>query len=212
MKTNRALFISFEGIDGSGKSTQIKMLYHYLLNEGYIVHLFREPGGTSISEKIRAILLDKNNEEMTPIAEVLLYFASRNQLMHEKVLPALARGEIVLMDRYVDSSRAYQGVGRKLGMRPLNYLTKFATYDKKPDLTVLVDLPLETAENRLSAKDLDRFESESMQFKRKVRKGYLNLAKKEPERFLVVDGRKTPDELFSQIRLRVQELLKQPYQ
>ncbi|MCF7797517.1 MAG: dTMP kinase [Lentisphaeria bacterium] len=207
MKTKRALFISFEGIDGSGKSTQVKMLYHYLLNEGYVVHLFREPGGTSISEKIRSILLDKNNVEMTPIAEVLLYFASRNQLLHEKVLPALERGEIVLMDRYVDSSRAYQGVGRALGARPLNYLTKFATYDRKPELTILVDLPLETAEDRLSEKNLDRFESESMQFKRKVRSGYLNLAKKEPSRYLVVDGRASPDDLFRQIKLRVQELL-----
>lgn len=207
MKTNRALFISFEGIDGSGKSTQAKMLYHHLLNTGHVVHLFREPGGTRISEKIRSILLDKEYTEMTPQAEVLLYFASRNQLMTEKVLPALDRGEIVLMDRYVDSSMAYQGVGRGLGKRPLNFLIHFATGDKKPELTVLVDLELETAEYRLSEKNLDRFESESMQFKRKVRKGYLDLARREPNRYLVVNGGLPPDEIFSKIRTRVNGLL-----
>lgn len=207
MKTNRALFISFEGIDGSGKSTQVQMLYHYLLNAGYIAHLFREPGGTSISEKIRSILLDKRNTEMTPIAEVLLYYASRNQLMNEKVIPALERGEIVLMDRFVDSSFAYQGMGRGLGMRPLKFLTRFATEDMKPELTVLVDLPLETAEDRLSNKNLDRFESESAAFKRRVRKGYLDLAKKEPERYLVMDGGLPPDEIFASIRKRINQLL-----
>ena len=183
------------------------MLYHHLLNDGYIVHLFREPGGTRISEKIRSILLDKENTEMTPIAEVLLYYASRNQLMTEKVLPALERGEIILMDRYVDSSLAYQGVGRGLGKRPLNFLTRFATESKKPELTVLVDLPLETAEDRLSDKNLDRFESESLQFKRRVRTGYLNLVKLEPERYLVVDGRLPQEELFKTIRTRVMHLL-----
>jgi len=207
VKTNRALFISFEGIDGSGKSTQVQMLYHYLLNSGHVAHLFREPGGTAISEKIRSILLDKANTEMTPTTEVLLYYASRNQLMTEKVLPALSRGEIVLMDRFVDSSFAYQGVGRGLGKRPLNFLTNFATGGKKPELTVLVDLPLETAEDRLSNKTLDRFESESRAFKERVRQGYLYLAKREPDRYLVLDGRLPPEEIFGVIKKRMNQLL-----
>lgn len=183
------------------------MLYHYLLNSGHVVHLFREPGGTAISEKIRSILLDKENTEMTPTAEVLLYYASRNQLMTEKVLPALERGEIVLMDRFVDSSFAYQGMGRGLGKRPLNFLTNFATGGRQPELTVLVDLPLETAEDRLSRKNLDRFESESKAFKQRVRQGYLYLANREPERYLVLDGRLPADDIFSVIKKRVNQLL-----
>ncbi len=207
MKTSKPLFISFEGIDGSGKSTQCKMLYHDLLDQEYVVHLFREPGGTSISEKIRDILLDKENLEMSPITEMLLYFSSRNQLISEKVAPALARGEIVLLDRFVDSTIAYQGYGRNLSLESIQKVADVAIGDIQPDLTILVDTPLKTAEDRMDERELDRLEAENNEFKQRTRKGYLQLAKDESQRFLVLDGRKSIEELKQAITKRVSELL-----
>ncbi len=207
MKTSRPLFISFEGIDGSGKSTQCKMLYHDLLDRGYVVHLFREPGGTGISEKIRDILLDKNNTEMSPITEMLLYFSSRNQLITEKVTPALDKGEIVLLDRFVDSTIAYQGYGRSLPLSSIQKVADVAIGEVRPNLTILVDTPLETAEDRMDDRVLDRLEAENAEFKQRTRNGYLKLASEEPARFLVLDGRKSIEELKSTIASRVYQLL-----
>lgn len=201
------LFISFEGIDGSGKSTQCQMLYHDLLDKGYKVHLFREPGGTSISEKIRDILLDKENTEMSPITEMLLYFASRNQLITEKVVPALERGEIVLLDRFVDSTVAYQGYGRDLPLESIGKVADVAIGDVMPHLTILVDTPLETAETRMDARELDRLEAENSDFKARTRRGYLELASQEPERFLVLDGRESIEKLKQTVSNRVNQLL-----
>lgn len=203
MKKFHPLFISFEGIDGSGKSTQCQMLYHDLLDSGHIVHLFREPGGTKISEKIRDILLDKENTEMSPVTEMLLYFSSRNQLISEKVKPALERGEIVLLDRFVDSTIAYQGYGRDLSIDSINKVADVAIGDVRPHLTILVDTPLETAENRMDNRELDRLEAENADFKQRTRNGYLALAEMEPDRFLVLDGRESIESLKKIVSDRV---------
>ena len=207
MKTVKPLLISFEGIDGSGKSTQCKMLYHELLDRGYGVHLYREPGGTSISEKIRDILLDWENVKMSPITEMLLYFSSRNQLISEKVLPALARGEIVLLDRFVDSTIAYQGYGRDLSLESIQKVAEVAIGDLSPDLTILVDTPLDTAEDRMDHRELDRLEAENEEFKQRTRNGYLQLVKEEPHRFLLLDGREAIDTLKRRVFDRVDLLL-----
>ena len=207
MKTAKPLLISFEGIDGSGKSTQCKMLYHELLDRGYGVHLYREPGGTAISEKIRDILLDRENDEMSPITEMLLYFSSRNQLITEKVLPALNRGEIVLLDRFVDSTIAYQGYGRDLSLESIRKVAEVAIGDLSPDLTILVDTPLDTAENRMDDREPDRLESENVDFKQRTRNGYLQLARDEPNRFLLLDGRETIETLKSAVIERVDQIL-----
>ncbi|MCF7923148.1 MAG: dTMP kinase [Candidatus Marinimicrobia bacterium] len=207
MKTNKPLLISFEGIDGSGKSTQCKMLYHELLDRGYGVHLYREPGGTKISEKIREILLDRENVEMSPVTEMLLYFASRNQLISEKVLPALQRGEIVLLDRFVDSTIAYQGYGRDLSLESIRKVAEVAIGELTPDLTILVDTPLDTAEDRMDHRQLDRLEAENAEFKERTRNGYLQLAKDEPHRFLLLDGRESIDVLKGIVLERVDQIL-----
>ncbi|MBC8375476.1 MAG: dTMP kinase [FCB group bacterium] len=207
MKTVKPLLISFEGIDGSGKSTQCKMLYHELLDRGYGVHLYREPGGTTISEKIRDILLDRENDKMSPITEMLLYFSSRNQLITEKVLPALNRGEIVLLDRFVDSTIAYQGYGRDLSLESIRKVAEVAIGDLSPDLTILVDTPLDTAENRMDNRELDRLEAENADFKQRTREGYLQLVNDEPDRFLLLDGRETIEELKRLVIERVDRIL-----
>lgn len=200
---SKALFISFEGIDGSGKSTQCRMLYHFLLDQGLTAHLFREPGGTNISEKIRDILLDKQNGEMASVTEMLLYFASRSQLIEEKVLPALKRGEIVLLDRFVDSTVAYQGYGRDLSLDHISKIAEVAIGNVMPELTILVDTPLETAEDRMDSRELDRLEAENVAFKSRTRSGYLTLAEQEPQRFLILDGTEEIDVLQAKIRQRI---------
>ena len=207
MKTPKSLFISFEGIDGSGKSTQCMMLYHELIDRGYSVYLYREPGGTSISEKIRDILLDKDNNNMSPITEMLLYFASRNQLITEKVTPSLEKGQIVLLDRFVDSTIAYQGYGRDLPLEYIEKVAEVAIGSVRPDLTILVDTPLETAEVRMDDRELDRLEAENSDFKERTRQGYLKLAEAESERFLVLDGRKSIEDLKNAIITRVDKEL-----
>ena len=204
---SRSLFISFEGIDGSGKSTQCKMLYQNLLDRGFVVSLFREPGGTRISEKIRDILLDKQNVEMAPITEMLLYFASRRQLITEKVAPALKRGEIVLLDRYVDSTIAYQGYGRDLSLDSIAKVAEVAIGSVRPELTILVDTPVNTAEGRMDDRELDRLEAENSAFKQRTRAGYLKLAAGDPDRFLILDGQQSIESLQQQIRQRVDALL-----
>ena len=207
MKPHRPLLISFEGVDGSGKSTQCKKLYHELLDRGFVVHLYREPGGTQISEKIRDILLDREHEEMAPIAEMLLYFASRNQLISEKVIPALERGEIVLLDRFVDSTLAYQGYGRDLGVEKIRQVAEVAIGEVMPHLTILVDTPLDTAAERMDDRQLDRLEAENLSFKQRTRQGYLKLAEQEPGRFFVLDGTQSIEVLRDKVFDRVFSLL-----
>lgn len=207
MRNSTALLITFEGVDGSGKSTQCRMVYHQLLDDGYTVHLFREPGGTRIAEGIRELLLHPDHIEMSPIAEMLLYFASRNQLLAEKVIPALERNEIVLLDRFVDSTLAYQGYGRNLDMDAIRAVKDVAIGALNPDLTVFVDTPISTADERLNKEELDRLEAENKQFKENVRQGYLELAAAEPDRFFVVDGHDSIQDLKNTIMKRIHALL-----
>ncbi|MDP8267696.1 MAG: dTMP kinase [Candidatus Tenebribacter davisii] len=196
---NKSLFITFEGIEGCGKSTQAKMLHDYLIEKGEKVFLTREPGGPKISEEIRDILLSINNKEMLPETEVLLYMASRSQHTGEWIIPELAKGNIVISDRYYDSTFAYQGAARKIDGKLIDIIRRYATFDLIPDITLLVDLPEEIGLSRILAKDADRLEQESMEFHKKVREGFLDMASKEPDRFFVLDGEKSIKEIHNDI-------------
>ncbi len=196
----RGKFITFEGCDGSGKSTQLKLLSEYLTNEG-VPHIFtREPGGGKISEAIREILLSGKNMEMTDECEALLYAASRVQHLHDRVEPALAEGKLVICDRYVDSSLAYQAHARGLGEEFVRKINAFALQNYRPDVTVFIDLTPEAAFLRKhGADENDRLEQAGMAFHKRVYEGYKAVAKAEPERVVCVDGNQTPTEIFEQV-------------
>ncbi len=190
-------FITFEGIEGCGKTTQIRLLAESLERAGQSVVLTREPGGCPIADQIRAILLDAENSSMVPLAELLLYAAARAQHISEKIAPALANGSIVLCDRFIDATVAYQGFGRSLDLTLINQLNSIAAANCRPDITVLLDCPVETglgrAIARIEAVDSstpreERFEREAMDFHERVRSGYLSLAATEAERFILIDG------------------------
>ena len=199
MKT-RGKFITFEGCDGCGKSTQLKMLSEYLTDNG-IPHIFtREPGGGKISEEIRGILLNAKNSEMTDECEALLYAASRVQHLADRVEPTLAKGELVVCDRYVDSSLAYQGYARGLGADFVEKINAFALEKYLPDVTVFIDLSPEDAFRRKhGADENDRLEQAGMAFHQRVYEGYKALAEKYPKRIVCVDGKQTPDEVFADV-------------
>ncbi len=184
--------ISFEGSEGSGKSTQLIRLAAHLQNLKREVITVREPGGTEIGEQIRNIIVhNSRGDEMCPETELLLFTAARAQLVREIIAPALIAGKIVLSDRFLDSSTVYQGIGRNLALDPVNQINRFAVGNVMPDLTVVIDVPSEVglARIRQRATDLpDRMERENLDFYKKVREGYLVLAKGLPERFVVVDG------------------------
>jgi dTMP kinase len=199
----KKLFITFEGIEGCGKSTQARMLKEFLVKEGKSVFLTREPGGPKISEDIRKMLLSVNNKEMLPQTEVLLYMASRSQHTGEWIIPELERGKIVISDRYYDSTFAYQGAARKIDGKLIDTIRRYATFGLVPDITFLVDLPEEIGLSRILKKDADRLEQESMEFHKKVREGFLELAKKEPERFIVLEGKKSIKEIHNDVIIRI---------
>ena len=180
-------FISFEGIDGCGKTTQIKFLEEYLLKQGYNILVLREPGGTKVGEKVRDILLDKNNF-ISPVTEMLLYASSRAQLVEEKILPAIEEGKIVLLDRFVDSSYVYQGYARDLGIEKVKIVNEIATMGILPDVTIYIDITPEEAMKRRGKREADRLERESWDFHKKVREGYIKLVKEYPKRFVFIDG------------------------
>ncbi|ABY91376.1 MAG: Thymidylate kinase [Caldanaerobacter subterraneus] len=180
-------FISFEGIDGCGKTTQIKFLEEYLLKQGYNILVLREPGGTKVGEKVRDILLDKNNF-ISPVTEMLLYASSRAQLVEEKILPAIEEGKIVLLDRFVDSSYVYQGYARGLGIEKVKVVNEIATMGILPDVTIYIDITPEEAMKRRGKREADRLERESWDFHKKVREGYIKLVKEFPKRFVFIDG------------------------
>jgi len=186
--SNKGIFISFEGIDGCGKSTQVKLLLDRLSSEGYETKLVREPGGTDISEKIRKILLNKNNNKMSSRAEALLMTASRAQLTKEEIIPALNDGVCVIADRFKDSTLAYQGGGRGLDHDILVGLNDFATYDIDPDLTIFLDISAKNAFSRSNTQTADRIESAGLEFQEKVRDEYIKIAKRFDDRFLTIDG------------------------
>ncbi|HJV65892.1 MAG TPA: dTMP kinase [Geomonas sp.] len=188
-------FITFEGVEGCGKTTQMRLLKERLQAAGEEVTATREPGGCPIADKIRAILLDAENSAIVPLAELLLYAAARAQHVQEVISPALARGEIVLCDRFTDATVAYQGHGRELDIAVIDQLNALATGGVQPELTVLIDCPVEVGLSRAlariealhSARE-ERFERESVLFHERVRAGYLKLAADFPDRFVVVDG------------------------
>lgn len=184
------MFITIEGPDGSGKSTQIKMLADFLRRQGRDVLATREPGGTLIGDQIRACLHDVANREMTAATEILLYSASRAQLVEEAIRPALAAGRIVLCDRYADSTMAYQGYGRGLDLDALRQITHFATGGLKPDLTLLLDMPVAEGLRRRAqnGQEMNRMDRQTLAFYERVRDGYHHLARQEPERWRIVDG------------------------
>ncbi len=183
------IFISFEGPDGSGKSTQIALLKEYLENKGYDCLVTREPGGTKISEQVREILLDPANKAMGYMTEALLYASARAQLMHEVILPALEAGRAVICDRFVDSSAVYQGIARGLGVDEIYKLNAYATEGVLPQLTIHLDLPASVGiARKKDQKDLDRMEQEASSFHEKVAQGYRDLAKLAPDRIKTVDA------------------------
>ena len=200
------IFITFEGTDASGKTTQIRLLRHYLEERGICPVVTREPGGTPVGEKIRDILLDKENSGMLPVAEALLYAASRAQLVGEVIRPALERGKVVISDRFTDSSIAYQGYGRNLGdiVRRIN---EPATGGLRPDLTIFLRTDPTEMRKRRDASGEDRMEAQKPEFHREVLRGYLILAEEEPDRFFVLDGGRTMEEIAEKIRIRVESLL-----
>ena len=201
------LFITFEGGEGCGKSTQIAALKARLEAMGKTVVQTREPGGTALGESVRNLLqYDDAGQGMSPEAELLLFAASRAQHVRELIAPAIAEGQIVLCDRFLDSTTVYQGVARAIDSKKVDTINQFAIGDTNPDLTILIDLPPEIGLARVHARSdgqLDRMEKEAIEFFQAVRQGYLDLAKSEPKRFLVLDGSQTVEELETQIWQRV---------
>ena len=205
------MFITFEGGEGAGKSTAIKRIVEKLTSEGYEIVLTREPGGTPIAEEIRNVILDKKNTAMDPRTEALLYAASRRQHLVEKVIPALKEGKLVLCDRFLDSSLAYQGGARGIGIDTVYNMNLFATEGMLPDLTILFDIKPEEGLARIAANsqsEVNRLDVEKLTFHNKVRDSFHELAKKFPERFVIVDASKTPDEVFEDAYKAIEDRLK----
>ena len=200
MVENRGKFITFEGCDGCGKSTQLRLLSEYLTKNG-IAHIFtREPGGGKISEAIREILLNGKNTEMTDECEALLYAAARVQHLHDRVEPALCEGKLVVCDRYVDSSLAYQAYARGLGVEFVGKINAFALEKYPPDVTVFIDLTPEAAFKRKhGADENDRLEQAGIAFHKKVYDGYKRLAEEYSDRIVRVDGTKSPEGIFADV-------------
>jgi dTMP kinase len=205
---SRGLFISLEGIDGVGKSTQSDLLEEYLRQLGQPVLRTFEPGGTALGQEIRHLLLHRKGD-VAPRSEALLYAADRAHHVATKVRPALERGEAVITDRYLDSSVAYQGVGRELNAEDVRTISMFAVENLLPDLTILLDLEAGAAMTRRSktGAEPDRLEREKVEFFEAVRQAYLAMAKAEPQRWLIVDASQTVDQMQAQIRARIDQVL-----
>lgn len=201
------MFITFEGIDGSGKSTQIKLLCKYLKQNKLPYLSIREPGGTEFAEQIREILLSSKNE-INPITELMLFEAARADLTEKVIMPALKEGKIVISDRFFDSTTAYQGYGRRLNLKSVEVCNKFATQNLYPDLTFYFHLPIDVAIKRRSFKKADRMESAGEDFFSRVVKGFLRIARKEPERFIIIDATKSKDEIFEEIKRVINSRIK----
>lgn len=207
-KAERGVFITFEGPDASGKTTQLRLLEDHLRGLGIDPVMTREPGGTPISEKIREIILDKANDEMLPMTEALLYAASRAQHVGQLIVPSIEAGRVVISDRYVDSSIAYQGYGREMG-DIIEEINMPATGGLRPDLTVLLATDTSRMRERRSAEEEDRMDAQKAEFHAEVMKGYMKLAEREPERIRVVDGQRSIDEIAADISEIVDRLLEE---
>ncbi|HYM11403.1 MAG TPA: dTMP kinase [Bryobacterales bacterium] len=198
-------FLTFEGVDGSGKTTQLTLLAERLAAEGHSVVRAQEPGGTRVGNAIRKILLDAGSTDLRAVPELLLYFASRAQNVEEVILPALAAGHIVLADRFTDASMAYQGYGRGLGVEMVEALDRIACRGLAPELTVVIDIDIETSLERAlgrnagAAVNESRMEQEAVEFHRRVREGYLEIGRQEPRRVQVIDGRRRREEIAAEI-------------
>ena len=208
MKLKRGLMISFEGIDGCGKSTQIAYAAEYLRSMGYDILATREPGGCKISEKIRNLILDVDSKGMNLYTEALLYAAARAQLVDEILLPALEAGKIILCDRFVDSSAAYQGAGRGLGTETVMQFNRYAIDKCMPDVTFFIDITPEAARKRMSNREeTDRMEAEGNEFFDLVYRGYCELCERYPERYRRIDASGTKEQTREIIRAEIREIL-----
>ncbi|MBP7402643.1 MAG: dTMP kinase [Clostridia bacterium] len=205
----QGIFITFEGLDGSGKSTHLEIADRTLRARGLPVLVVREPGGTWVGERIREILLDRTGQDMDDITELLLFASARAQNTRDVIRPALEAGRIVLCDRYTDSTVAYQGHGRGLDIGTIRRVNEIATGGLTPHRTFLFDLPAEMATGRLRSRngEPDRMDANSADFKRRVRDGYLEIARQEPERFVVIDARGTIDETAERLSKILKEVL-----
>ncbi len=199
------MFITLEGPEGSGKSSQIRLLYDYLVAQGVAARLTREPGGTPIGDEIRACVHHVGHTAMCPEAELLLYSASRAQLVWEVLRPSLAAGMVVLCDRYYDSTLAYQGYGRGLDLTALRQITHFATGGLKPDLTLLLDIDVEAglARRTNGGVEMNRLDLETVAFHQRVRQGYHQLAAQEPARWVTIDAGRPPEAVQADLRALV---------
>lgn len=200
------LFVTFEGPEGSGKTTQVHLLATWLREIGYNVLTTREPGGTRIGDAVREVLLNRAHTEMRPETEILLFSAARAQIVGEIICPHLERGGVVICDRYGDSTLAYQGYGRQLCLDTLELITAFATGNLKPDLTICLDLPVSEGLHRKRNADgieWNRMEQEQLDFHERVRRGFLALAALEPARWRVLDATKPISEIAAEIRLQI---------
>ena len=206
----KGIFITFEGIDGSGKTTQIELLNSFLKQSGFDVVLTREPGGTDIGDKIRKILLDSKNIQMSYRAETLLFLASRAELVSKVIQPSLNQGKIIICDRFFDSTIAYQGIARQLGAEKILDMSLWATENIIPDLTFLLSIDVWECEKRIKngKKKKDRIEKEEIDFKSKIQEGYMQLAGKNKERFVIVDGCLDIESVFAVVKSNTLRVLK----
>lgn len=206
----KGIFITFEGLDGSGKTTQIELLNSFLKQSGFDVVLTREPGGTDIGDKIREILLDSKNIQMSYRAETLLFLASRAELVSKVIQPSLNQGKIVICDRFFDSTIAYQGIARQLGAEKILDMSLWTTENIIPDLTFLLSIDVWECENRIKngKKKKDRIEKEEIVFKSKIQEGYMQLAGKNKERFVIVDGCLDIESVFAVVKNNTLRVLK----
>ena len=205
------MFITFEGGEGAGKSTAIKRIVEKLTSEGYEIVLTREPGGTPISEEIRNVILDKKNTDMDPRTEALLYAAARRQHIVQKILPSLKEGKIVISDRFLDSSLAYQGGARGLGIEEIYRVNQYATEGLEPDITFFFDIDPEEGLRRIASnagREVNRLDVEKLAFHQTVRGAFQELAKRFPKRFVVIDASQKPDDVFNAVLKEIHQRIR----
>lgn len=206
MTRQKGFFLSLEGGEGAGKSTQNRHIVEWLSAHGKTVLETREPGGTLVSEQIRQVLLDTRNAGLNPTAELLMMFAARSQLVHEVILPALEEGKVIVCDRFADASYAYQGGGRQLDIDTIAAVEKIVLNDLQPDLTLLFDIPVDAGMKRVAGRGAaDRFEVESMRFFERVRQAYLDRARANPHRFRVIDASLDEQQVWQQVKTILEE-------
>ena len=193
------MFITFEGIEGCGKSTQAKLLYEWFTGNGHRAILTREPGGTTTAEEIRKFILGHHDEYFPPFSELCLYIAARGFHVENLIRPNLEKGIHVICDRFADPTLAYQGYGRGLNLELILQMNKEATGGLEPDITFLLDVPVEVGLSRIKSKQKDRMEGEPLEFHRRVREGFLKIAEQKPERVVVLDGTKDKEMIFSEV-------------